>query len=76
MVLPTSNQMSKDTTSNSFSYKEGLKKALFGELDSVKKYREIMAYMPSKDLSDMVMYILTDEIRHADKYNYLLNINQ
>lgn len=75
VVLPATNQMQNKSASESFSYKEGLKKALFGELDAIKKYRETMAYMPSKDLADMIMYILTDEIRHADKYNYLININ-
>lgn len=75
VVLPSHDQMQNKSISNSFSYKEGLKKAFFGELDAVKKYRETMAYMPSKDLADMIMYILTDEIRHADKYNYLINMN-
>lgn len=74
VVLPTFNQP-QNNINESFSYKEGLKKAFFGELDAVKKYRETMAYMPSKDLSDMVMYVLTDEIRHADKYNYLIGMN-
>lgn len=76
VVLPAPTQMqNKPMNESSFSYKEGLKKAFFGELDAVKKYRETMAYMTSKDLDDMIMYILTDEIRHADKYNYLINMN-
>jgi len=75
VVLPTTPQTSNNKTSESFSSKEGLKKALFGELDAVKKYRETMAYMPNKELADMFMYVLTDEIRHADKYNYLISIN-
>lgn len=75
VVLPSSNQLSSKPMNSSFSYKEGLKKALFGELDAVKKYREFMAYMPSNDLHDMFMYVLTDEIRHASKYNYLISIN-
>lgn len=75
VVLPISNQMDTTVADNSFTYKEGLKKALFGELDAVKKYREIMAYMPSKDLADMFFYVLSDEIRHANKYNYLISVN-
>lgn len=75
VVLPTPNQTQNKPMNESFSYKEGLKKAFFGELDAVKKYRETMAYMPSKSLADMLMYVLTDEIRHADKYNYLINMN-
>ena len=75
VILPTQTQMPTDTTKDSFSYKEGLKKALFGELEAIKKYRETMAYMTSKDLSNMFMYVITDEIRHADKYNYLISLN-
>lgn len=75
VVLNTTTQMNNSNMNNSFSYKDGLKKALFGELDAIKKYRETMAYMPNKDLADMFMYVLTDEIRHADKYNYLINLN-
>jgi rubrerythrin len=76
VVLPETNKMQSENMNNSFSYKEGLKKALFGELDAVKKYRETLAYMPSKDLSNMFMYVLTDEIRHADKYNFLISLNK
>ena len=75
VVLPAPSQIPNKAMNESFSYKEGLKKAFFGELDAVKKYRETMAYMPSKDLANMIMYVLTDEIRHADKYNYLINMN-
>lgn len=76
VVLPTTPQMPNKNPDTSFSYKEGLKKALFGELDAVKKYRETMAYMPNKALADMFFYVLSDEIRHANKYNYLISINQ
>ncbi len=76
VVLPTSSQMTNQSTDTTFSYKEGLKKALFGELDAVKKYRETMAYMPNKNLADMFFYVLSDEIRHANKYNYLISINR
>lgn len=75
VVLPMSNKMNTTSSNNSFTYKEGLQKALFGELDAVKKYRETMTYMPSKDLADMFFYVLSDEIRHANKYNYLISIN-
>lgn len=75
VILP--NQIpSTSKMDTNFSYMEGLKKAFFGELEAVKKYREIMAYMPNKTLADMVMYVLTDEIRHADKYNYLITLNK
>ncbi len=73
VVLPPSNIKSENSN---LSYMDGLKKALFGELNAVKKYRETMAYMPNKELADMLMYVLTDEIRHANKYNYLITLNQ
>lgn len=75
VVLPAS-PTPKETSSNNITYIDGLKQAFFGELEAVKKYREIMAYMPSKDLANMFFYIISDEIRHASLYNYLLMENK
>lgn len=55
------------------SYVSGLKQALFGELGAVEKYRNIRAGIPNRYYRDMVFEILTDEMKHADKYNYLLS---
>ena len=55
------------------SYKENLEKALFGELEAVKKYRRIMGTMPSGNSYTLLMSIMTDELRHASKYNYLIH---
>ena len=41
----------------------------------MEKYRIIRAGIPGKYYRDMVFEILTDELKHADKYNYILNIN-
>lgn len=57
------------------SYIDGIKKALFGELAAMEKYRIIRAGLPGRYYRDMVFEILTDELKHADKYNYILNIN-
>ena len=57
------------------SYIEGIKKALFGELAAVEKYRDIRAGLPYRYYRDMVFEIITDELKHADKYNYILTIN-
>ncbi len=67
----------EDTTSstnnnNNLGYKEQLEKALFGELDAVVKYRRILGTMPGGDSYTLIMSIMTDEIRHANKYNYLI----
>lgn len=54
-------------------YKENLEKALFGELEAVKKYRKIMGQMPSGNSYTLLMSIMTDELRHANKYNFLIH---
>lgn len=71
VVLPTANiEPSKENTN--LTYIKGLEQALFGELKAVEKYREIMTYMPNMDLHNMAFYILTDEMKHANKYNFLI----
>ncbi|QEK13335.1 ferritin-like domain-containing protein [Crassaminicella thermophila] len=57
------------------SYIDGIKKALFSELRAVEKYRSIRANLPTIYYRDMLFEIITDELKHADKYNYILNIN-
>jgi len=51
---------------------ERLEEALFGELEAVKKYRKIMGAMPDEKSYTLLMSIMTDEIRHANKYNFLI----
>ena len=58
------------------SYKEGLTQALFGELSAVERYRDVRAGLPTEYYRDMVFEILTDELKHADKYNYLISLNR
>ena len=60
-------------TNNNMNYKENLEKALFGELDAVSKYRKIMGTMPSGNSYTLLMSIMTDELRHANKYNFLIH---
>ncbi|EDS76312.1 putative rubrerythrin subfamily [Clostridium botulinum C str. Eklund] len=57
------------------SYIKGIEKALFGELSAVEKYRKIMAALPYTMYRDMLFEIITDEIKHAVKYNYILYLN-
>ncbi|MFC6229447.1 ferritin-like domain-containing protein [Paenibacillus allorhizosphaerae] len=57
------------------SYIDGVKKALFGELAAVEKYRDIRAGLPNRYYRDMVFEIITDEIKHATKYNYILYLD-
>jgi rubrerythrin len=57
------------------SYIDGITNAKFGELAAVEKYRDIRAGLPTQYYRDMVFEILTDELKHADKYDYILYLN-
>lgn len=70
-ILPQ--DLSTPSIDTNLSYKENLEKALFGELNAVKKYRKIMGTMPSGDSYTLLMSIMTDELRHASKYNFLIH---
>ena len=57
------------------SYLDGIKRALFGELSAVERYREIRRGLPSTMYRDILFNIITDEIKHSSKYNYLFALN-
>lgn len=57
------------------SYCKGLKKAMMGEQNAVVKYRKILYAMQSRVHINMLTEIITDEIRHANLYNYLYDKN-
>lgn len=65
---------SNDSCESDFTYKDGLEKALFGELEAVVKYRRIMGVMPSGNSYILLMSIMTDELRHSAMYNYLIHM--
>ena len=71
VVLP---QTMDNTNYPKLTYIDGLKKAFMGELSAVEKYREILTYMPTKELYNKILYIMTDEMKHAIKYNYLITM--
>lgn len=58
------------------SYIEGIKKAIFGELKAMEKYRIIRAGLPYPEYRDVVFEILTDELKHATLYNFLYTENR
>lgn len=68
------NNNNNNNECNSNNYKEMLEKALFGELDAIVKYRRILGTMPSGDSYTLIMSIMTDELRHSAKYNYLIHM--
>ena len=63
------------SNNSSTEYLKNLQKALFGELSAVERYRDIMAAMPDRKKYSMLMEILTDEIKHASKYYFLITKN-
>ena len=65
----------EDTFEKPKSYLEGIKKALFGELRAVEKYRAIRRDLPMGPYRDVLFDIITDEIKHSSKYNYLFTLN-
>lgn len=71
-MLPVDTSISENNIGN-MSYKEQLEKALFGELDAVVKYRKILGTMPSGSSYILLMSIMTDELIHANKYNFLIH---
>ncbi|MEK4520444.1 ferritin-like domain-containing protein [Psychrobacillus sp. FSL W7-1457] len=56
-------------------YISGIKKAFFGELKAMEKYRVIREGLPYREYRDIVFEILTDEMKHAQLYNYILTEN-
>jgi rubrerythrin len=57
------------------TYRDGLVKALFGELAAVEKYRVIRQGLPNTYYRDILFNIITDEMKHSAKYNYLFTLN-
>lgn len=58
------------------SYCEGLKNALIGEQKSIQSYRQILYAMQTPVHINMMIEIITDEIRHGSLYNYLYAKNE
>jgi len=58
------------------SYCDAIEKALFGELEAVELYRKIMFGLCSQRHRDMLLEIITDEMKHSVKWNFLYNINR
>jgi len=57
------------------TYCEGLKRALIGETNAVKKYRKIQFVMKERSHINMLTEIITDELRHGILYNFIIHSN-
>lgn len=60
-------------TQLSVSFLEGLKNAFKGEITAMERYRTILKSMSKRQNYDKIFEIMTDEMKHATKYNYLIN---
>ncbi|GMB00879.1 ferritin-like domain-containing protein [Pelosinus sp. IPA-1] len=58
------------------SYCNAIEMALFGELKAVELYRKIMFGLCSQRHRDMLFEIITDEMKHSIKWNFLYNMNR
>lgn len=57
------------------TYEQALEKALMGELSAVTRYQTVIKGMKSMENHNLILEILTDELRHASKYNFLITKN-
>lgn len=63
--------ISKPEFSEPENYCEALEKALAGELKAVEFYRRIMFGLCTRWQRDMLFEIITDELKHSVKVNFL-----
>lgn len=56
-------------------YCSAIEKAIFGELGAVELYRKIMFGLCTQRHRDMLFEIITDEIKHSVKWNFLYTKN-
>lgn len=57
------------------SYCEGIRKAIRGEQNAVRKYRRILYALQDRVQMNILIGIITDELRHGILYNYLYSKN-
>jgi hypothetical protein len=69
--IPT---VGEETFEKPKSYLDGIKKALFGELGAVERYKSIRRKLPGP-YRQILFDIITDELTHASMYNYLFTLN-
>lgn len=76
----TGNDFVKDESDNNINkpnitYIDGLQMAFMNELKAFEKYRNVLMQMTERTLYNKIFEIMTDEMKHAIKYNYLINKN-
>ncbi len=57
------------------SYCDGIKKAIRGETNAVRKYRRILYALQDRVQINILVGIITDELRHGTLYGYIYSKN-
>lgn len=57
------------------TYMQGLRKAFMGEITAFERYRKVLSRMIDRQNYNKIFEIMTDEMKHAIKYNYLIAKN-
>ncbi len=65
----------EDPKMENFTYIQGLEKAFMGELAAFEKYRKVLMEMTDRELYNKIFEIMSDEMKHSIKYNYLITKN-
>lgn len=68
------NMQTKSMITN-MTYLQGLEKAFKNEIKAFEKYRKILFLVTNKEDYNKLFEIMTDEMKHAIKYNYLITKN-
>lgn len=68
MPVPT---VQGETFTQPASYCDGLQRAIMGEQNAVRRYRQILFALQNRVHINVLTNIITDELRHAVLYNYL-----
>ncbi len=58
------------------NYCAAIQQAIFGELGAVETYRKIMFGLCSQRHRDMLFEIISDELKHSVKWNFLYSKNR
>lgn len=67
--------LGEETFEKPSNFLDGIRQALFGELSAVEMYRKIYYGLKARKHRDMLFEIISDELKHSAKYNYIYTKN-
>ncbi len=68
------NEQENMTREDCNNYKDNLEKGLFDSLEAVNNSRRIMSVMPCGKPRTILMAVLTDDLKNASRFNYLIHM--